>query len=554
MLVVTEDAELLELFAEASAEALGWRIVAPASFDFAGSAYNLALIDMRAFKPGAAELVLSRRIAGERTSEQSARFDTEVYPRSKFSALLRAAAGKKLPSDGVSRLLGESEPMRAVRAHVARVARFRSVPVMILGETGSGKEVVARAVHEATASHGELTGEFVAVNCAAVPENLFEAELFGATSGAFTGASKGGRAGLLEHAAHGTIFLDEIGDMPHPLQPKLLRALEERAFRRLGSNEPTPLTARVVSATHRSASQSHVLRRDLFYRLSGFTITLPPLRDRLEDLPILCEAFLIEFCLRHALPTRRLTREAIPLLGAYRWPGNLRELRSVVERAALLSDKAELDEVAVREALEQVKSQLSDAERQRTPRHEASQGAADAPQGRAPATTSDMATTTTSAGGATKTTPVGRGQTMRIPSPPAGQRVPHFQPPPPAPTGLQGVDTNRRSGTQPLPLETLQAAVAQADAVAAARRDPSEVTSPQGSAPPEPAPPTPASDPPAAENAPVRIPGGKTLRELERMLTVEAFEESGRNLSKTAVALGLPRSTVRDRLRRYGVL
>ncbi|HTU63775.1 MAG TPA: sigma 54-interacting transcriptional regulator, partial [Polyangiales bacterium] len=173
--------------------------------------------------------------------------------------------------DAASNVLGETPGIRTVREQIRTVARFRDLPVMIMGETGTGKELIAQAIHALSDNHGP----FVPVNCSAIPEALFESELFGHEAGAFTGA-RGARAGLFETAGSGTLLLDELGEMPSLLQPKLLRAIEARTFRRIGGNKDLPFRARIVSATHRKiGGKDSLVRSDLYYRLAGFTITTP---------------------------------------------------------------------------------------------------------------------------------------------------------------------------------------------------------------------------------------------------------------------------------------
>jgi DNA-binding NtrC family response regulator len=235
-------------------------------------------------------------------------------------------------SGASSPILGDAPCIRAVREQIRTVARYRDLPVLITGETGTGKELVAQAVHAAS----ETDGPFVPVNCAAIPEQLFESELFGHDAGAFTGA-RGARAGLFEVAATGTLFLDEIGELPSALQPKLLRALETRSFRRVGSNRDLPFRARVISATHRSlTSPDTTLRSDLYYRLAGFTIATPPLRERSSDLDALARHFLADFGARYGVCVEFSPR-ALEALHAYDWPGNVRELRAVVQQSAVLT-------------------------------------------------------------------------------------------------------------------------------------------------------------------------------------------------------------------------
>ncbi|HEX6244526.1 MAG TPA: sigma-54 dependent transcriptional regulator [Polyangiales bacterium] len=230
-----------------------------------------------------------------------------------------------------STILGDAPAIRAVREQIRTVARYRDLPVLITGETGTGKELVAQAVHASS----ETDGPFVPVNCAAIPESLFESELFGHDAGAFTGA-RGARSGLFEVAASGTLFLDEIGELPSSLQPKLLRALETRSFRRVGSTRDLPFRARVISATHRNlTSPDSTLRSDLYYRLAGFTVATPSLRDRTQDLEVLARYFLADFAQRYGVRVEFSPR-ALEALHAYDWPGNVRELRAVVQQAAVL--------------------------------------------------------------------------------------------------------------------------------------------------------------------------------------------------------------------------
>ena len=254
------------------------------------------------------------------------------------------------PHDPASRILGVSPHAQRVREQIRKIAEYRDVSVLVLGETGTGKELVACAIHQLT-QRGDGP-ELVGVNCAALPEPLVESELFGHEAGAFTGA-RGARAGLLETAGRGTVFLDEIGEMPDGPQAKLLRVLETRWFRRVGSNRDLPLEARVVSATHRSPRRlkRSGLRPDLYYRLASFTIELAPLRERLEDVSILARHFLDGFAGLHRLPPIELTRGALAELESHSWPGNARELRAVMEQAAILCRDATIDADLVRDAL-----------------------------------------------------------------------------------------------------------------------------------------------------------------------------------------------------------
>jgi transcriptional regulator with PAS, ATPase and Fis domain len=241
---------------------------------------------------------------------------------------------------GFETLVGQSHQMVEIYKLVARVASLETT-VLIQGETGTGKELVARAIHDASARAGR---PFVVVDCAALPETLFESELFGHERGAFTGAFAA-RRGLLEMSAGGTCLLDEIGELTTPLQAKLLRTLQERTIRRVGGNDPIPVDVRVVAATNRDLRKLAAeggFRDDLYYRLNVVTITVPPLRERSSDIPLLAQHFLETFAYRTGRPVKRLAPEALALLAAYHWPGNVRELENVIERAVALSSSETL--------------------------------------------------------------------------------------------------------------------------------------------------------------------------------------------------------------------
>jgi DNA-binding NtrC family response regulator len=234
-----------------------------------------------------------------------------------------------------STMIGDSRSMRDVQAAI-RMVGDRSCSVLIEGETGTGKEVVAREIH---ASGSRSRGPWVAVNCSAIPEPLLEAELFGYLKGAFTGAHQS-RAGKFEAANHGTIFLDEIGDMPIGIQAKLLRVLQEREIERLGGNERVRLDIRVIAATNVDLAarvKDGRFRQDLFYRLNVFQITLPPLRDRPDDVPTLARHFVRKICSNERLPVKTLDRSALDRLKAQYWPGNVRELENTIETAVIVS-------------------------------------------------------------------------------------------------------------------------------------------------------------------------------------------------------------------------
>lgn len=234
-------------------------------------------------------------------------------------------------------LTGRSRAMERVRALSRRYARTDGT-VLITGESGTGKEMVAQGIHAASRRRD---GPCVAINCAAFPESLLESELFGYEEGAFTGSRRGGRPGLFEAAHTGTIFLDEVGDVPLTLQSRLLRVLQERQVLRLGSNVPTPVDVRVLAATHRDLPERirrGEFRADLYFRLHILPIHLPPLRERGEDLALIAEELLRRALLRHGAPEaqRRALAAVLPRLRAHAWPGNVRELENVIERVALL--------------------------------------------------------------------------------------------------------------------------------------------------------------------------------------------------------------------------
>jgi two-component system NtrC family response regulator len=235
----------------------------------------------------------------------------------------------------VEGIIGESGPMQEVLSIVRRVAPSDAT-VLIRGESGTGKELIAKAIHHASARGA---GPLVRVNCAALPETLLEPELFGHEKGAFTGASAT-RRGRFELAHGGTLFLDEIGDLPLSLQVKLLRVLQEREIERVGSSTPIAVDVRLLAATHRNLEalvREGRFRDDLYYRINVVTVTLPPLRDRREDIPRLLEHFLGVYAARNAKPIRGLTAEARDALLRYDYPGNVRELENLVERAVVLT-------------------------------------------------------------------------------------------------------------------------------------------------------------------------------------------------------------------------
>ncbi len=249
----------------------------------------------------------------------------------KLATLEREASGRGYPG-----ILGESAVMRELFRQLDRVAPS-DITVLVRGESGTGKELVARALHEASPRRGR---PFVAINCAAIPENLQESQLFGHVKGAFTGAASA-RVGRFEQAQGGTLFLDEVGELSPTLQAKLLRVLQERSFYRVGGDAPIEVDVRIVGATHRDlrelASRGE-FREDLYYRLAVFELMVPALRDRGGDLELLCQAFLTELGTRHGGRRLTLSSEALDLVRQHPWPGNVRELRNAMERAVVLAD------------------------------------------------------------------------------------------------------------------------------------------------------------------------------------------------------------------------
>jgi len=227
-------------------------------------------------------------------------------------------------------VLGDSVPMKALRQQIALAAPTNG-RVLIYGESGTGKELVAHALHAASLRSREL---FVEVNCAAIPEELIESELFGHVKGSFTGASED-KVGKFQKADNGTLFLDEVGDMSLRTQAKVLRVLEEQRLERVGSNHPTAVNVRVIAATNKKLEEQiarGLFREDLFYRLNVIPFTVPALRERIEDIPILTRHFLAEFAAAYGRKPKEISDAALAVLARYTWPGNVRELRNLIER------------------------------------------------------------------------------------------------------------------------------------------------------------------------------------------------------------------------------
>ncbi|MFC8685366.1 sigma-54 interaction domain-containing protein [Brevibacillus porteri] len=247
----------------------------------------------------------------------------------------------------MSRFQAADDPFYAIKGHSASIQSAigsakkvaqTDATVLIYGESGVGKELFAKAIHQASRRHEK---PFIAINCGAIPAALFESELFGYQGGAFTGAEKKGKPGKLELAHGGTLFLDEIGELPLELQVKLLRALQERQFYRVGGTEPITVNTRIVAATNRQLEQMVAdgrFREDLYYRLNVFSLEIPPLRERREDLPELVQIFIHEYSVAHDHSVPRISPEVMQALFEYNWPGNIRQLRNVIERLSILQE------------------------------------------------------------------------------------------------------------------------------------------------------------------------------------------------------------------------
>jgi len=275
---------------------------------------------------------------------------TGTLNAAEFSGIVNAAleAGVQLQKEASQSrepwrdlLVGESQPMRALHAMI-RLVGPRQSTVLITGETGTGKEMVARAIHMASRRAGS---RMVSVNCAAIPENLFEAELFGHAKGAFTGAVND-RIGRFEQAHRGSIFLDEVGEIPIEVQPKLLRVLQERELQRVGGSNDIQIDTRVIAASNSDLEQAvgeKKFREDLLYRLNVVPVRVPPLRSRTSDIPLLADHFIEKVCRRESLRLKKLSADALRRLTAYEWPGNVRQLEHAIEMAVTLAgDRTQL--------------------------------------------------------------------------------------------------------------------------------------------------------------------------------------------------------------------
>jgi two-component system response regulator PilR (NtrC family) len=312
--------DLLRGIREAQADALVVMITAFATTETAIAAMKEGAYDYltKPFKVDEIKLVVQKALEKKLLASENARLKLE----------LRSERQQR-------QLVGNSPRMQQVYEMITRIAATKT-NVLIAGESGTGKELVARAVH---AESDRAEAPFVALNCAAIPENLLESELFGHVKGAFTGAV-GNKAGLFEMADNGTLFLDEVGELSLPLQVKLLRALQEKTIRRVGGTSDRRVDVRIIAATNRKLEEEVAagrFREDLYYRLNVIQLELPPLRERMEDLPLLVHHF-VEKCSRElGKSVRGLSEEAMACLRAHAWPGNVRELENGIERAVALS-------------------------------------------------------------------------------------------------------------------------------------------------------------------------------------------------------------------------
>ncbi|PLR86791.1 sigma-54-dependent Fis family transcriptional regulator [Bacillus canaveralius] len=245
--------------------------------------------------------------------------------------------------DPFNKLIGKNTDIQRIILDAKKVAKTDAT-ILINGESGVGKELFAQAIQEESLRNNK---PFIAINCGAIPPALFESELFGYEAGAYTGASKGGRPGKLELASGGTLFLDEVGELPLDMQVKLLRALQEKEIYRIGGQAPKKVDVRIIAATNRTLEnmiEEGKFRSDLFYRLNVFSIDIPPLRERIDDIPYLIDHFFKDLTLKYSKPIPAVHKEALNRLSCYHWPGNIRELRNLVERIVILNESNEITE------------------------------------------------------------------------------------------------------------------------------------------------------------------------------------------------------------------
>ena len=301
------------------------------------TAYGDVGMAVRAIKEGATDFILKPWQNEKLLATLSAAFSLRAS-RNEANSLRQRQESLGADLDRPFRdFLGQSAAMKEVFATIEKVARTEA-NVLLLGENGTGKELAAREIHRRSLRHREI---FVGVDMSAIPETLFESELFGHVKGAFTDARED-RAGRFEVASGGTLFLDEIGNVPVPLQAKLLTVLENRQIVRVGSNRPVGIDVRLVCATNMPIQQmvgQNRFRQDLLYRINTVEVRLPPLREREDDIPLLVDHFLAAYCRKYAAPLKKASPAALRKLEGYGWPGNVRELQHTVERAVIMSDR-----------------------------------------------------------------------------------------------------------------------------------------------------------------------------------------------------------------------
>ena len=340
--------------ASSSIQMLRLEAVCCVPLQIGGGPNGIVYLDQR--KPGkhfSPELV---RLVTAFAEQAAPAIENAVFYESKVAELqhLREVVVQQRENQGTRfafrNIVAESKAMKEVLGLVNKIMATE-MPVLIMGESGTGKELMARAIHHGSARRSE---ECVAVNCGAIPETLFESELFGYEKGAFTGAA-GQKIGLVEMADRGTLFLDEVGEMTHENQKKLLRVLQEGEIRRLGGKKPVQVNIRVISATNKDLEELVKLkqfREDLFYRLAGVKVRMPPLRERKEDVPLLVDKFVQDFARETRTPVKKASPEAHASLMRYDWPGNIREIQFVIRQAAYMAEGEILDADVVEEILQ----------------------------------------------------------------------------------------------------------------------------------------------------------------------------------------------------------
>ncbi|RFU66871.1 PAS domain S-box protein [Peribacillus saganii] len=294
------------------------------------------------------ELIGSMSVEKDITS--TIKLNEKLSSASKELQQLKQQITQSQLGDPFTKIKGRNTAIQHIITNVKKVAKTDAT-VLISGESGVGKELFAQAIHEESLRREE---PFIPINCGAIPNALFESELFGYESGAYTGASKGGKPGKMEMADGGTLFLDEVGELPLDMQVKLLRALQEREIYRIGGQTPKKVNVRIIAATNRileTMVSEGTFRSDLFYRLNVFSVRIPPLRERIDDIPYLIHTFLNELAFQYSKPVPVIRRETINLLQQYHWPGNIREIRNLTERLVILNEHSEITETDITQLL-----------------------------------------------------------------------------------------------------------------------------------------------------------------------------------------------------------